>query len=105
MIEIPCQLAIRSETTIYEENRPVRTQRSVFILANVVISLIWLRFVVRLIEQWNLMKPDIRNTLGAFMVLFCLLWLTIIREKKGYLSLAMACGILAAVYRIVWILI
>ena len=51
------------------------------------------------------MKPDIRNTLGAFMVLFCLLWLTIIREKKGYLSLAMACGILAAVYRIVWILI
>jgi hypothetical protein len=87
-----------------EENRPVQTQRNVFFLANVVVFLIWLRFVVRLIEQWKLMKPDIRETLGAFVVLFCLLWLTMIREKKGYLSLAMACGILAAVYRIAWVL-
>jgi len=82
----------------------VQTKRIVFVLANVVVSLIWLRFLVRLIEQWSLMKPDIRDSVGSFMVLFCLLWLTIIRDKKGYLSLAMACGILAAVYRIVWIL-
>ena len=82
----------------------MQTKRIVFVLANVVVSLIWLRFLVRLIEQWSLMKPDIRDSVGSFMVLFCLLWLTIIRDKKGYLSLAMACGILAAVYRIVWIL-
>jgi len=82
----------------------VQTVRIVFVLANVVISLLWLSFLVRLIEHWNLMKPDIRETLGSFMVLFCLLWLTIIRDKKGYLSLVMACGILAAVYRIAWIL-
>lgn len=50
------------------------------------------------------MKPDIRDAAGIFMVFFCLLWLTIIRDKKGNLSLGMACGILATVYRIVWIL-
>ena len=76
----------------------------VFVLINVAASLMWLRFLVRLIGQWNLMKPDIRDTLGAFMVLFCFLWLTIVRDKKEYLSLVMAFLILAAVYRIVWIL-
>jgi len=50
------------------------------------------------------MKPDIRETLAAFMVLFCLLWLAIIRERKGNLPLLLAFGILAAVYRIVWVL-
>ena len=82
----------------------MQTKRIVFVLANVVASLMWLRFFVRLIEQWNLMKPDIRDAAGIFMVFFCLLWLTIIRDKKGYLSLVMAFGILATVYRIVWIL-
>ena len=82
----------------------MQTQKSVFVLANVVVSLLWLGFVVRLIEQWNIMKPDVRDTVVAFPILFCLLWLTIVREKKEYLSLAMACGILAAVYRIVWTL-
>jgi hypothetical protein len=75
-----------------------------FVLANVVASLMWLRFLVRLIGQWNLMKSDIRDSVCSFLVLFCLLWLTMIRDKKGYLSLVMAFGILAAVYRIVWIL-
>lgn len=79
-------------------------QRTVFVVANVISSLLWLSFLVRLIEQWNLMKPDIRDAAGIFMVFFCLLWLTIIREKKGALSLGMACGILATVYRLVWIL-
>jgi hypothetical protein len=82
----------------------VQTKRIVFVLANVVASLMWLCFLVRLIGQWNLMKPDIRDAAGIFMVFFCLLWLTIIRDKKGYLSLVMAFGILATVYRIVWIL-
>ena len=75
-----------------------------FVLVNVVASLMWLRFLVRLIGQWNLMKSDVRETVGSFLVFFCLLWLTIIRDKKEYTSLVMACGILAAVYRIVWIL-
>jgi hypothetical protein len=83
----------------------VQSKRIVFAIANVVISLIWLRFLVRLIEQWNSMKPDIRDAAGIFMVLFCLLWLTIIRDKKGDLSLGIACGILATVYRLVWILV
>jgi len=50
------------------------------------------------------MKPDIRYATGIFMAFFCLLWLTLIHDKKGYQSLAMAFGILATVYRIVWIL-
>lgn len=75
-----------------------------FVFANIVTSLLWLGFLVRLIEQWKLMKPDIRETLAAFMVLFCLLWLAIIRERKGNLPLLLAFGILAAVYRIVWVL-
>jgi hypothetical protein len=77
----------------------------VFVFANVVASLMWLLFLVRLIEQWNLMKPDIRDAASIFMVFFCLLWLTMIRDKKGDLSsLVMAFGILATVYRIVWVL-
>jgi len=82
----------------------VQAKRIVFVLANVVASLLWLRFLIRLIEQWNLMKPDIRYATGIFMAFFCLLWLTLIHDKKGYQSLAMAFGILATVYRIVWIL-
>ena len=78
--------------------------KTIAFLASVVASLMWLRFLVRLIGQWNLMKSDIRETVGLFLVLFCLLWLTIIRDKQGYLPLVMAFGILAAVYRIVWIL-
>jgi hypothetical protein len=97
-------LRLGSETTTCEENSPVQTKRIVFALANVVASLLWLRFLVRLIGQWNLMKPDIRESLGAFMVCFCFLWLSIIRDKKGYQSLVMAFLILAAVYRIVWVL-
>ena len=83
----------------------MQTKRIVFVLANVVASLMWLSFLVRLIERWNLMKPDIRDAAGIFMVFFCLLWLTIIHDKKAYLSLLMAFGILATVYRIVWILL
>ena len=83
----------------------MQTTKAVFVFVNVALSLLWIRFLVGLIEQWNLMKPDIRETLVAFMVLFSLLWLTIIRDKKGYLSLVMAFGILAAVYRVVRILL
>ena len=83
----------------------MQTKGIVFVTANVVASLLWLRFLVRLIQQWSLTKPDIRYATGIFMVFFCLLWLTLIRDKKGYLSLAMAFGILATVYRIVWVLL
>lgn len=83
----------------------MQTKGIVFVIANVVASLLWLRFLVRLIQQWSLMKPDIRYATGIFIVFFCLLWLTLIRDKKGYLSLAMAFGILATVYRIVWVLL
>ena len=82
----------------------MQSKTIVFVLANVVASRMWLRFLVRLIGQWNLMKSDIRDSVCSFLVFFCLLWLTMIRDKKGYLSLVMAFGILAAVYRIVWIL-
>jgi hypothetical protein len=82
----------------------VQTKRIVFAAANVFISLLWLRFLIRLIEKWNLMRPDIRDAAGIFMVFFSLLWMTMIREKKEYLSLGMAFGILAAVCRIVWVL-
>jgi hypothetical protein len=88
----------------HEESRSVQTPRAVFFLANVVAALLWLRFVGRLVEQWNVMRPDSRESLVAFIVFFLLLWLTMIREKKGYLSLGMAFGILATVYRIVWTL-
>jgi hypothetical protein len=87
-----------------EESRSVQTTRTVFVLTNLAVSLLWIRFLIRLIEQWSLMKPDIRYAAGIFMVFFCLLWVTLIRDKKGYLSIAMACGILATVYRIVWVL-
>jgi hypothetical protein len=85
----------------HEQSRSVQTTRTVFVFANVAISLLWIRFLVRLIEQWNLMKPDIRETLVGFIAFFSLLWLTIIRDKQGYLSLVMAFGILAAIYRVV----
>ena len=89
----------------HEESRSVQTTRTVFVFVNVALSLLWIRFLVRLIEQWNSMRPNIRESLVAFMVLFSLLWLTLIRDKKGYLSLVMAFGILAAVYRVVRILL
>jgi len=97
-------LRLGPKPTTGKENRPVQAKRIVFALANVLILLLWLRFLVRLIEKWNLMKPDIRDAAGIFMVFFSLLWMTIIRDKKEYLSLGLAFGILATVYRIVWVL-
>jgi predicted tellurium resistance membrane protein TerC len=88
----------------HEESRSVQTKRIGFVFVNVAVALMWLRFLVRLIGQWNLMKPDIRYATVIFMAFFSLLWLTIIGDRKAYLSLAMAFGILATVYRIVWIL-
>lgn len=87
-----------------EGHGSVQTTRTIFVLVNVAVALLWIRFGVRLIQQWRLMKPDIRFATGILLVFFCLLWSTLIREKKGYLSLAMAFGILATVYRIVWVL-
>ena len=79
--------------------------RNVFL--GVVLSLIWMRFLIRLIERWNLLKPDVRETLGMFMVLYCVLCFNIAFDKSrfGYISLLLATVLLASAYRIVWMLL
>jgi len=71
----------------------------------IALSLIWMRFLIKLIERWNFMKPDIRETIGIFMVLYFFLCLNIARDKRAYLSLSLAGVVLMFVYRIVWMLL
>lgn len=80
----------------------MESKRVVLVLSDVFVSLCWLSFLVRLIEQWNLLRPDMRECLGAFLVLFCILWLATIRHTKEFHSRMVAFGILAVVFRIAW---
>lgn len=73
----------------------------------VVLSLIWMRFLIKLIERWFLLKPDVRETLGVFLVLYCAWCLHMARDssKRAQISLSLASVVLAFVYRIVWMLV
>jgi|HubBroStandDraft_2_1064218.scaffolds.fasta_scaffold10813_2 hypothetical protein len=84
------------------EDHPVDSKRAVFVFTDVFVALFWLSFLARLFEKWNLTRPDMRECLGVFLVLFCILWLTTIRDTKEFHSRMVACGILAVVFRIAW---
>ncbi len=96
---------MRGPRAVLKEIHPLRQNKYIFVFVNIVTSLIWLRFLVRLVAQWNLMKPDLRYSVIYFMVLFFFSWLIIVRDKKEFVSPLLACAILATVYRIVWVLV
>jgi hypothetical protein len=81
-----------------------KSEKVAFVVANLFLLAVWLHFLVRLIVRWNGLATNIRNDVGAFMVFFCFLWITLIRGKKNVVSVAMAlmvfvivCEILKAV--------
>ena len=56
------------------EDHPVESKRLVFVFTDVFVALFWLSFLARLFEKWSLTSPDMRECLGVFLVLFCILW-------------------------------
>jgi hypothetical protein len=77
------------------------------IFLGVILSLIWMLFLTRLIERWSSLKPDFRETVGMFMVLYCAMCLNIARgnRKLAQISLLLAIVVLTFIYRIVWMLV
>lgn len=78
-----------------------KSEKVAFVVANLALLAVWLHFLVRLIARWNGMAANIRNDVGAFMVFFCLLWITLIRGKKNVFSVAMALMVFVIVCEIV----
>jgi hypothetical protein len=78
-----------------------KSEKVAFIVANLILLAIWLNFLVRLIVRWNGMAANLRNDIGAFMVFFSFLWITLIRGKKNVFSVAMALMVFVIVSEIV----
>lgn len=78
-----------------------KSEKVLFIVVNVVLAFVWLHFLIRLITRWNAMTPTIRGDVGVFMMFFSFLWLMLIHEKKGVISLLMAGGVFMTVFEIV----
>lgn len=78
-----------------------KSEKVAFVVANLALLAVWLHFLVRLIGRWNGMAANLRNDVGAFMVFFCLLWITLIRGKKNVFSVAMALMVFVIVCEIV----
>jgi hypothetical protein len=78
-----------------------RRERALFIFCNLALGFIWLRFLVRLITRWNVMPTNIRDAVALFMMFFSFLWLTLIQEKRSYISVLTAGGVFMTVYEIV----
>jgi hypothetical protein len=88
----------------------VQNQKTAFIInqgrkifLEVVLSLIWIRFLSYLIHRWIVLKPDVRETIGIFLVLYCLLCLNLARgnSKQTQISLSLAIVVLGFAYKIV----
>ncbi len=75
-----------------------RSEKAVFVFLNVVLAVIWIRFLVRLIAQWNIMAPSIRDHACVFMAFFSFWWSTLIREKRSVIAVLMAGACFMTVY-------
>jgi hypothetical protein len=78
-----------------------KREKAVFVFCNLALGVIWLRFLIRLITRWGVMPTNIRGAVALFMMFFSFLWLTLIREKRGYISVLMAGAVLVTVIEIV----
>jgi hypothetical protein len=78
-----------------------KSEKIAFVFCNLVLASVWLRFLIRLIARWNVMTTNSRDGIGLFMIFFSFLWLMLIREKRGVISILMAGGVLVTVYAIV----
>jgi len=82
----------------------MNSEKILFVGLNVAISLIWLRFLAKIIERWTLMRLDARESVVIFLVFFSLWWLNSARDQRRRTSLGVACVVLLIVYRMVWVL-
>jgi hypothetical protein len=63
-----------------------KSEKVAFVGVNLVLLEVWLLFLVRLIARWSGMAANLRDNVGAFMVFFCFLWITLIRGKRNVIS-------------------
>jgi len=100
-------IANRSETwtskgsQLMQSTTDKKGEKALFVAANVALAIVWMRFLFRLIARWKAMGPNNRVSIGLFMMFFSLLWLMLIREKRGFIAILMAGGVFMTVYEIV----
>ncbi|MEO7027774.1 MAG: hypothetical protein ABI147_00025 [Acidobacteriaceae bacterium] len=78
-----------------------KSEKALFVICNLALVVVWLNFLIRLITRWNAMAINFRYEVALFMMFFSFWWLTLVREKRGFISLLMAGGVLVTVYEIV----
>ena len=78
-----------------------KTERAMFVFCNLALAIVWLHFCIRLIRRWSDMPTAVRDDTGLFFMFFTFWWLTLIHEKRGFISLLMAGGVFMTVFEIV----
>lgn len=81
-----------------------KSEKVVFVIVNLTLAYVWVRFLIRLITRWNVMNPSIHVPVGLFMMFFSLWWLSsLIGGKRRFAPapLLMAGGVLMTVIYIV----
>jgi hypothetical protein len=76
-------------------------EKALFVLCNLALGVVWLCFLIRLITGWNVMTANPRDVVGLFMMFFSFLWLTLILDKRSFISILMAGGVFMTVSEIV----
>lgn len=76
-------------------------EKILFVVCNLALAAVWLRFLIRLISRWNVLPANIRDGTGLFMMFFSLLWITLIRGKRGAVSILIAGAVFMTVVEIV----
>lgn len=78
-----------------------RGEKTAFVICNVTLAVVWLKFLVHLITRWNYLATNIRYDVGALLMFFSFLWLVLIREKRSVVSFLMAGAVFVIAYEIV----
>ena len=65
-------------------------EKALLIVCNLALGVVWLHLLIHLITRWNVMTTNPRDVIGLFMMFFSFLWLTLIREKRSFISVLMA---------------
>ena len=81
-----------------------KSEKAVYVGANVVLAIVWARFLFQLTTRWHAMDTNLRGPVGLFMMFFSLLWLSMLiggKRRFAPAPLLMAGGVLLTVIEIV----
>jgi hypothetical protein len=68
-----------------------RSDKVVFVIANVSFLISWSAFCVHLAKRWHYVPVDLRSDASGLALTFFVLWFYLVRERSSSLCLMLAC--------------